>query len=99
MFRSALTFHPESVGVLGLTMAAFVLHTTLHLEPSIVALLGAGLLVFVSRVRIEVALQEVEWPTLAFFMGLFVVVGGLISAGVIDTLADAAADLIGDNLL
>jgi len=100
--RAAIRDRPllwQSLAVLGLTMVAFVLHTTLHLEPSIVALLGAGLLVFVSRVKIETALREVEWPTLVFFMGLFVTVGGLIEAGVIDSLADAAAELIGDNLL
>jgi Na+/H+ antiporter NhaD/arsenite permease-like protein len=89
----------QSLAVLTLTMVGFVLHTTLHLEPSIVALLGAGLLVFVSRVKIEVALHEVEWPTLVFFMGLFVTVGGLIEAGVIDRLADAAADATGGDLL
>jgi len=88
----------QTLIVLVLTMAGFVLHTTLHLEPSIVALLGAGLLLFVSRVRIETALREVEWPTLVFFMGLFVVVGGLIEAGVIDRLADAAAAATGGDL-
>jgi Na+/H+ antiporter NhaD/arsenite permease-like protein len=88
----------QSVAVLTLTMIGFVLHTTLHLEPSIVALLGAGLLVFVSRVKIETALHEVEWPTLVFFMGLFVTVGGLIEAGVIGQLADAAADATGGDL-
>ena len=89
----------QSVAVLALTMVAFVLHTALHLEPSIVALLGAGLLVLVSRVKIETALHEVEWPTLVFFMGLFVTVGGLIEAGVIGRLADAAADATGGDLL
>ena len=88
----------QSIIVLVVTMVGFVLHTALHLEPSIVALLGAGLLVFVSRVRIEVALREVEWPTLVFFMGLFVVVGGLIEAGVIDRLAEAAGDATGGDL-
>ncbi len=88
----------QSLAVLGLTIVGFVLHTALHLEPSIVALLGAGLLVFVSRVRIETALREVEWPTLVFFMGLFVVVGGLISAGVIDRLANAAGEATGGDL-
>jgi Na+/H+ antiporter NhaD/arsenite permease-like protein len=88
----------QTLIVLVLTMAGFVLHTTLHLEPSIVALLGAGLLLLVSRVRIETALREVEWPTLVFFMGLFVVVGGLIEAGVIDGLADAAGAATGGDL-
>jgi Na+/H+ antiporter NhaD/arsenite permease-like protein len=89
----------QSLAVLALTMVGFVLHTTLHLEPAIVALLGAGLLVLVSQVRIETALREVEWPTLVFFMGLFVVVGGLIEAGVIDKLADAAAEATDGDLL
>ena len=89
----------RSMVVLGLTVLAFVLHTGLHLQPSIVALLGAGLLVLVSRVRMEVALREVEWPTLAFFMGLFVVVGGLIEAGVVDRIARAAGDATGGDLL
>ncbi len=88
----------QSLAVLALTIVGFVLHTALHLEPSIVALLGAGLLVFVSRVRIETALQEVEWPTLVFFMGLFVVVGALIEAGVIETLAEAAGDATDGDL-
>lgn len=88
----------QSLVVLVLTMAAFVLHTALHLEPSIVALLGAGLLVFVSKVHIETALREVEWPTLVFFMGLFVVVGGLIEAGVVDRLADAIGDATGGDV-
>jgi Na+/H+ antiporter NhaD/arsenite permease-like protein len=89
----------QSLGVLTLTIVGFVLHTSLHLDPSIVALLGAGLLLLVSRVRIEDALREVEWPTLAFFMGLFVTVGGLIEAGVIDKLARAAGEATGGNLL
>ena len=89
----------ESLAVLGLTIAGFVLHTSLHLDPSIVALLGAGLLVLLSRVSVEDALREVEWPTLAFFMGLFVTVGGLIEAGVIDHLARAAGDATGGSLL
>jgi len=89
----------ESLAVLGLTIVGFVLHTRLHMDPSIVALLGAGLLVLLSRVSVEDALGEVEWPTLPFFMGLFVTVGGLIEAGVIDQLARAAGDATGGNLL
>ena len=82
----------KSLVVLALVMAAFVLHTALHLEPAVVALLGAGLLVVISRLDANTALGEVEWPTLVFFMGLFVMVGGLINAGVIEDLSRAAAE-------
>jgi Na+/H+ antiporter NhaD/arsenite permease-like protein len=82
----------QSLAVLLVVMAAFVLHTTLHLEPSVVALLGAGLLVAVSRISAEDAVGEVEWPTLVFFMGLFVMVGALIETGVIESLTEAAAE-------
>ncbi|MBA9005191.1 SLC13 family permease [Thermomonospora cellulosilytica] len=57
-----------------------------------VALLGAGLLVAATKVTTEQALEEVEWPTLVFFMGLFVMVGGLVETGVIGEISTAAAD-------
>src|SRR5689334_7239427 len=66
-----------SLGVLAVVLAAFVLHSVLHLDPSIVALLGAGALVAITRLDPEDYLSEVEWPTLVFFAGLFVMVGGL----------------------
>ncbi|GLZ12697.1 membrane protein [Actinomadura sp. NBRC 104425] len=82
----------QSLAVLGVVIAAFVLHPVLHYEPSVVALLGAGLLVAATRVTTEDALAEVEWPTLVFFAGLFVMVGGLVKAGVIADISEAAAD-------
>jgi Na+/H+ antiporter NhaD/arsenite permease-like protein len=82
----------QSMVVLGLVVAAFVLHPVLHYEPSIVALLGAGLLVAATRVTTEQALTEVEWPTLVFFAGLFTMVGGLVETGVIGDISKAAAD-------
>jgi hypothetical protein len=82
----------KSLVVLTAVIGAFVLHTVLHLEPAVVALLGAGILLAVSRLPVSEALAEVEWPTLAFFMGLFVMVGGLVHTGVIETLSEAAAE-------
>ncbi len=84
--------------VLGLVMAGFVLHPVLHFEPSIVALLGAGLLLTVSKVTVEDAIADVEWETLVFFMGLFVMVGALVETGIIGELADALADATGGRL-
>jgi Na+/H+ antiporter NhaD/arsenite permease-like protein len=80
----------QGLMVLAVVLAGFVLHPVLHYEPSVVALLGAGLLVAVTRIPTKHALEEVEWPTLVFFAGLFVMVGGLVEVGVIDHLAHTA---------
>jgi Na+/H+ antiporter NhaD/arsenite permease-like protein len=85
--------------VLVLVVAGFVLHPVLHYEPSVVALLGAGLLVALSAVETGDVIGEVEWPTLAFFAGLFVMIGGLIETGVIGEISRSLADAIGDNEL
>ena len=77
--------------VLAMVVAAFVLHPVLHYEPSVVALLGAGLLVLITNVTTEDALREVEWPTLVFFAGLFVMVGSLVETGVIGKVSEALA--------
>ncbi|MFE0130981.1 ArsB/NhaD family transporter [Streptomyces sp. NPDC059037] len=85
--------------VLGLVVIGFVLHPVLHYEPSVVALLGAGLLIGMSTVETGEVLGEVEWPTLAFFAGLFIMIGGLIETGVIGEISTALADAIGDSEL
>ncbi|MFE1776030.1 SLC13 family permease [Streptomyces sp. NPDC059008] len=85
--------------VLALVVAGFVLHPVLHYAPSIVALLGAGLLVAISSAETNEVLAEVEWPTLAFFAGLFVMIGGLIDTGVVSEISKALADMIGSNEL
>ena len=77
----------QSLTVLGIVLAAFVLSPVLGYAPSVVALLGAGLLIAITRISTETALQDVEWPTLTFFMGLFVMVGGLVESGVLEALA------------
>ncbi|GAA1671572.1 ArsB/NhaD family transporter [Nonomuraea maheshkhaliensis] len=82
----------QSLAVLALVMAAFVLHPVLHYEPSVVAVLGAGVLVAATRVTAEEAIREVEWPTLVFFAGLFVMVGSLVETGVIPQISKAAAE-------
>ena len=81
----------QSLVVLAVVLAAFVLSPVLGYAPSVVALLGAGLLIAITRVTTETALQDVEWPTLAFFMGLFIMVGGLVESGVLEALAHSVA--------
>ncbi len=89
----------QSLVVLGIVLVAFVLSHALGYEPSVVALLGAGLLIAVTRIETDSALQDVEWGTLAFFMGLFVMVGGLVNAGVLAALADSLAGFADDDPL
>lgn len=85
--------------VLGLIMVAFVLHSVVHLEPSVVALLGAGLMILVSGAGKREFFEEVEWETLVFFIGLFVMVGALVNIGVIDYLGEKAVDAVGGRFL
>jgi Na+/H+ antiporter NhaD/arsenite permease-like protein len=85
--------------VLSLVMVGFIAHGALDLDPSLVALLGAGALVAVSRTQPSEFLEDVEWMTLVFFMGLFVMVGALVEVGVIGQLGTSLAAAVGGNYL
>ncbi|MFJ3696532.1 ArsB/NhaD family transporter [Streptomyces sp. NPDC090052] len=89
----------QGLAVLTLVIAGFILHPVLHYAPSVVALLGAGLLVAVSTVRTGEVLAEVEWPTLAFFAGLFVMIGALIGTGVVGEVSTALSHAVGGREL
>ena len=89
----------RSLAVMALVTAGFLAHTVLHYEPAIIALVGAGILVALSGLEIERLVRHVEWETLVFFAGLFVMVGALVEVGVIDRLAEGAADLTGGSTL
>lgn len=87
----------RALGVLVLVMVAFGMHTVLHLDPSVVAMMGAGAMVVATGATSEEFLAEIEWATLAFFMALFVLVGGLVEVGVIGDVGAWAADLMGGH--
>ena len=89
----------KCISVLVAVFAAFLGHSVLHIEPSIVALLGAGVLVVISGLQRSDYLASVEWETLLFFVGLFIMVGSLVKTGVIDDLARAATEATGGNAL
>lgn len=98
--RKAITDHRllvRCLAVLGLIIIGFSLHSVFHIEPSIVALVGAGVMLLVTKVEVNDVLKEVEWGVLVFFMGLFVMVSGLGHTGVIENIGTWAADAIGDN--
>ena len=83
--------------VLALTILAFFAHQALHVEPATVALTGAAVGLLVTRQDLEESLARIEWATLFFFVGLFVMVGALEATGAIEEVADAAKDLTNGN--
>ena len=84
----------KSLAVLGLVILGFLLHTAIHAEPSVIALLGAGLLIAISGLKPSDYVQDVEWGTLVFFAGLFVMVGALVNVGAIQLLSDYLAEMV-----
>jgi Na+/H+ antiporter NhaD/arsenite permease-like protein len=89
----------KSLIVLAVTMTGFVLHGILHLEPATIALFGAGLLLLVSGVKEpHHILAEAEWATLFFFIGLFIIIGGVIKVGLIKWMSLQVLALTEGNL-
>lgn len=77
----------KSLGVIGIVLLGFLTHSTTHLEGATIALFGAALLLLLTMHEPEEYLREVEWPSIFFFIGLFVLVTGIEHAGVIEWLA------------
>ena len=89
----------KSVVMIFLVALAFVVHGALDIEPSVVALAAAAIMLIIGRADVEHTLMDVEWATIGFFAGLFVVVGGLAETGVIEMMAYALIDATGGNLM
>jgi Na+/H+ antiporter NhaD/arsenite permease-like protein len=85
--------------VLVAVFAAFIGHSVLHVEPAVVALLGAGILILISKLEQRDYLASVEWETLLFFAGLFIMVGSLVKTGVVEELARSAIEFTDGNAL
>ena len=87
----------QALAVLALVTVGFIARPLVGLEPSLVALLGAGALVLIAGLEPHEYLSEVEWPTLVFFMALFVMVGGLVESGAMEQAGSAATAGVGDR--
>ncbi|MEO7861347.1 MAG: ArsB/NhaD family transporter, partial [Nitrospirales bacterium] len=91
--------------LLGIVNLGFCLHSLIHLEPATIALLGASLFMLIGHARRKqedaealAYLTDVEWKTIFFFIGLFILVGGLVKVGVIQFLADQLVAVTRGNL-
>jgi Na+/H+ antiporter NhaD/arsenite permease-like protein len=87
----------KSIVVLLLVVGLFVIHGSLHLEPSVIALGGAALLMVITKARPERVFHEVDWSTLIFFTGLFIIVGAAEHAGTIELLSSTALSITGGD--
>ena len=81
-----------------LTLVLFLTGDVFGMPPSVIALTGATILIAWVRPDMHRMLREVDWTTLVFFIGIFVVVGGLEESGVISWIAGIIGDLAGDSL-
>ncbi len=88
----------KSGSVLVVVLTCFMLHELIHVGPAPIALVGAGVLLLITRSDPVKAFQAVEWPTLFFFVGLFLTVAGLVSSGVIERMSQGVLHLTGTNL-
>ncbi|MFA4902785.1 MAG: ArsB/NhaD family transporter [Desulfobaccales bacterium] len=85
--------------LLGFTILLFAVHGFLHMQVAVAALIGSLVLVAISGEDIvELLEKEVEWPTLVFFIGLFMVIAGAEETGLIQIIANFVKDLSGGNL-
>ena len=95
----------KSLVVLAIVLLGFIFHGVLHYEPATIALFGAGLLLLLSGTdEPHHVLAEVEWPVIFFFIGLFIMVGGLVKVGAIkmmsqEMLAMTKGDLLSTSML
>ncbi len=89
----------KSMVVLGLVILAFLLHGVLNFEPSTIALTGAVLLIILSGAKeLEHIFAEVEWTTIFFFFGLFIVVGALVEVGIMSMVSSWLLEVTKGNL-
>ncbi len=89
----------KSMAVLGATVIGFLLHGELGLESASIALAGASVMLLISGADAERAFRSVEWATIVFFAGLFVIIGGLVNTGVIRYVAENAMTVTGGSVL
>lgn len=82
-----------------LTIIGFLVHGALHIQPCVVAMAGAAAALAVCKVNVDHALEKIEWSTLFFFMGLFIVVSGADKAGLMDRFGQLLSFTAGWNPL
>lgn len=89
----------KSLVMIVVVVALFMLHGTLHLDSCVIALGVAGVMVVIAKADLEMCVFGIEWTTIGFFCGLFIVVGGMAETGVIAMMAEGIVAICGGNPL
>jgi Na+/H+ antiporter NhaD/arsenite permease-like protein len=92
------TLFIKSIVIFSLVILAFITHHYHEIHLASVALGGGFIMMMVTKQDPEEMLKEVEWPTLFFFLGLFVIVGGLEKTGVINSIANGMMGITNGQL-
>jgi len=87
----------KSIAVLVTVMIGFAFHQTFNFESATIAIAGAAVLLLISGMETDQVLQEIEWTTIFFFIGLFILVGSLEATGVIKVIAQWTMELTQGN--
>ncbi|TYB31200.1 MAG: ArsB/NhaD family transporter [Candidatus Mcinerneyibacterium aminivorans] len=88
----------KSIIVLALVIFGFMIHGFVGIEAASIALMGAMLLTVISEIKFENVLKEVEWISIFFFIGLFIMVGGLVETGFINLVSKNVLELTKGNI-
>lgn len=88
-----------SLVMIAFVTVAFMAHGALNLESGVIALTAAAIILLVSRADLEEVIHDVEWPTIGFFLGLFIVVGGMEHTGVIEMIGTWMVEITGGDIV
>lgn len=89
----------KSIIMMIFILLGFALHNIIHIESSVVALTGATIMIFIGKQDVDEIISSIEWSTIAFFGGLFIVVGGLVEVGIINFIAEYLINVTKGHLI
>lgn len=88
----------ESVIMIIVVALCFIFHDQLGIQSCTIAIAAACIMLLIGKQEPEEIISSVEWPTILFFIGLFIVVGGMKETGVITILANGLISITGGNV-
>ena len=87
----------KSVIMIAVVVVGFVLHSQIGIESGTIAVTAAAIMLFIGKQDVEEIIADIEWTTIVFFIGLFIVVGGMVETGVVNQLANFVISLTSDK--